>query len=231
MKKHQKQILALAVILVFTATVLLLTGLSEAVKPDKPDPVMTLLEEIYDIVLDTNSKVEGFLIQKTGQTTSYATEDDGDLQKGVEWPVPRFTDNGDGTVTDNLTGLIWLKEVNCGGTKNWDNALTYCNNLASESCGLSDGSIAGDWRLPNVTELQSLIHYGFYGPSVPDTVGTGQWSEGDPFSNVETAGYWSSTTAAYNTDQALVVNLTHGALNDGLKTSTGPRVWPVRGGN
>ena len=38
-------------------------------------------------------------------------------QKGVAWPNPRFTDNGNGTVTDNLTGLIWLKNANCFGTK------------------------------------------------------------------------------------------------------------------
>ena len=38
-------------------------------------------------------------VPKTGQTISYAAGDDGALQKGVTWPVPRFTDNGDGTVT------------------------------------------------------------------------------------------------------------------------------------
>jgi hypothetical protein len=44
------------------------------------------------------------LVFKTGQTTSYRSGDDGDLEKGVTWPNPRFTDNSDGTVTDNLTG-------------------------------------------------------------------------------------------------------------------------------
>lgn len=52
-------------------------------------------------------------VSKTGQTTSYGTRDDGALQKGVAWPNPRFTDNANGTVTDNLTGLIWLKNANC----------------------------------------------------------------------------------------------------------------------
>ena len=47
-------------------------------------------------------------VAKTGQTTSFASGDDGDLQEGVASPSPRFTNNGDGTVTDNLTGLIWL---------------------------------------------------------------------------------------------------------------------------
>ena len=55
-------------------------------------------------------------VPKTGQTTFYATGDDGDLEKGVPWPSPRFTDNGNGTVTDNLTGLTWLEDANCDGT-------------------------------------------------------------------------------------------------------------------
>ena len=61
-------------------------------------------------------------VQKTGQITVYGPRDDGYWQQalGVEWPNPRFTDNGDGTVTDNLTGLIWLKDANCFGQKTWD---------------------------------------------------------------------------------------------------------------
>ena len=52
------------------------------------------------------------LVPQTGQTDYYAAGDDGALQKGVPWPTPRFTDNGNGTVTDNLTHLIWLKNAN-----------------------------------------------------------------------------------------------------------------------
>ena len=60
-------------------------------------------------------------VSKTGQTVSYATGDDGDLERGVEKPPlkDRFTDNGDGTVTDNLTGLIWLKNADCFGSRTW----------------------------------------------------------------------------------------------------------------
>ena len=54
-------------------------------------------------------------VPKTGQTTSYATGDDGDLERGAALVTPRFTDNLDGTVTDNQTGLIWLKDANCFG--------------------------------------------------------------------------------------------------------------------
>ena len=56
-------------------------------------------------------------VPKTGQTTAYAAGDDGTLQKGVASPTPRFTDHGNGTVTDNLTGLIWTKDANAFGVK------------------------------------------------------------------------------------------------------------------
>ena len=54
-------------------------------------------------------------VARTGQTESNRTHDDGDLERGVASPSPRFSDNGNGTVTDNLTGLIWLKNANCDG--------------------------------------------------------------------------------------------------------------------
>ena len=129
-------------------------------------------------------------VPKTGQRTSFGNRDDGELERGAAWPNPRFTDNGDGTVTDNLTGLIWLKNANCFETKEWDGALAAANGLAAGNCGLTDGSVAEDWRLPNVRELQSLIHYGVHSPAIPDTAGTGKWSEGDPFSGVVSSLYW-----------------------------------------
>ena len=57
-------------------------------------------------------------VPKTGQTTPYVAGDDGTLQKGVAWPAPRFTDNSNGTVTDKLTGLIWMKDAGVLGAAN-----------------------------------------------------------------------------------------------------------------
>ena len=168
-------------------------------------------------------------VEKTGQTTSYATGDDGDLEKGVAWPNPRFTDNGDGTVTDNLTGLIWLKNANCFGTRSWNNALSDSNGLSSGSCGLTDGSNSGDWRLPNKRELISITHDGYYGPSLPDTAGTGNWSQGDPFNNVQSDYYWSATTNASSTNYAWSVHMYYGYVYEAYKTNY-YYVWPVRGG-
>jgi hypothetical protein len=170
------------------------------------------------------------MVPKTGQTYSCCTGDDGALKKGVVWPNPRFTDNGDGTVTDNLTGLIWLKNADCFGTRTWLQALSDCNTLNSEECGLTDGSSAGDWRLPNRFELESLLHLGFFDPAVPNTVGTGKWTTGDPFINVQSLYYWSSTTWVGNTNNAWSVHMRDGYVNYPDKSSGSGHVWPVRGG-
>ena len=118
-------------------------------------------------------------VEKTGQTSSYNLGDDGDLEKGVAWPNPRFTDNGDGTVTDNLTGLIWLRDANCSvfnAPRSWEDALNIIvPQLEDGFCQLMDGSIPGDWRLPSVKELQSLIDFGEANPPLPS---------GHPFTNV-----------------------------------------------
>ena len=64
-------------------------------------------------------------LPRTGQTKCYdeagteipcaGTGQDGEIQAGVAWPEPRFTDNGDGTMTDNLTGLKWTKNSEPSG--------------------------------------------------------------------------------------------------------------------
>ena len=161
-----------------------------------------------------------FPVAKTGQTTAYATGDDGHLEKGVAWPNPRFTDHGNGTVTDNLTGLVWLKNANCAGTMVWTAAMTWAAALASPSCGLSDGSVAGQWRLPTVKELSSLIHRGTYNPALP---------AGHPFAGVQSLVYWSSTSNASGTDVAWLVFLAYGNVLWNYK-SYAYYVWPVRGG-
>jgi len=146
----------------------------------------------------TNSFAAQALVPQTGQTTGYSAGDDGGLRHGVAWAAAgRFTDNVNGTITDTLTGLIWLQNANCteilggvdksSGHLSWADALTWSNNLASGSCGLNDGSTAGDWRLPNIEELESLVDLQQYNPALP---------AGHPFGNVHTGGYWSSSTSA-----------------------------------
>lgn len=157
-------------------------------------------------------------LPKTGQTTSYAAGDDGALQKGVAWPNPRFTDNANGTVTDNLTGLIWLKNANCFGFKTWADALTAANVLASGACGLTDGSTTGQWRLPNRKELQSIVDRSKYNPAL---------QAGHPFTGVQSNMYWSSSSDVGSIGFAWYVYMFDGYVGSYYKTSS-YYVWPVR---
>ncbi|EDN68171.1 Protein of unknown function DUF1566 [Beggiatoa sp. PS] len=157
---------------------------------------------------------------KSGQTTSSRAGDDGTHQKGVTVSGLRFTDNGNGTVTDNLTSLIWTKDANCpSSTKIWDDAIDYSNVLASGTCGLSDGSVIGDWRLPNVRELQSLVDYSQYSPGLPS---------GHPFLNVQSDYYWSSTTFKNNTGSAWAISMNTDVVFTKNKTTNFYYVWLVR---
>lgn len=191
----------------------------------------------------TPAVINGIIqLPKTGQTTSYAAGDDGDLQLGVAWPNPRFT-NPDGTipvsastVMDHLTGLMWTKDsyapgpVSCptGTRMNWQNALDYV------AC-LNTNSYLGyaDWRLPNVLELRSLLNYGQPYPYI--------WLMSQGFVNVKTDYYWSSTTWNAFTTSAWWVNMYNGDVNtDNYYDSTSHTInnkieasrycWPVRTG-
>jgi uncharacterized protein DUF1566 len=191
--------------------------------PGPPSPTMVTLQQIYD-------KISGGLA-KTGQVTCTdtagnpincaGTGQDGALQKGVS-VSPRFTDNGDGTVKDNLTGLVWLKNANCFGQRTWSQALTDANGLASGACSLTDGSVAGAWRLPNARELQSLINLQITFPAL---------TPGHPFTGVQSIYTWTSTTYVVPGQQnyGIAVHMGNGYVQPDIKTSPW-YVWPVRGG-
>ena len=195
---------------------------------------MHTLDEIYNLAGQRAP------VPRTGQTPTVPhlalTGSDGALQKGVAWPGPRFHVNRifnffDGTVTDNLTGLTWLRNANCFGLRTWAQALSHAQSLASGSCDLLDFSKAGDWRLPNVKELQSLIDFAYHNPALSNAAGTGPGVEGDPFFNVMEHYYWSSTTDSLNSDYAWSVDLGYGLVNINLKAEADTiYMWPVRGG-
>jgi hypothetical protein len=171
-------------------------------------------------------------LARTGQSASYAVGDDGAASAGVAWPGTRFTDNGNGTVTDHLTGLVWLKNAGCFSPTTWAAALTAANQLASGSCGLSDGSSAGTWRMPNVNELESLVDVSKSSPALP---------AGHPFSNVNLGvAYWSSTTYTALLSQAMAIRLNDGRWINGIdaadasfnnaKTTSSNGLWAVKSG-
>jgi hypothetical protein len=173
------------------------------------------------------------------------TGQDGALQKGVAWPTPRFTlkvnaseDTGagggtarngvcdgtevcNGTIRDHLTGLIWLRDAGCLGQRDWAGALTAANTLQSGACGLTDGSTAGQWRLPNVRELHSLVNYGS-SPALPG---------GHPFENFQSnSSYWSSTTDVETDLGAWTVGFFYGNVGATYKAND-YYVLAVRGGS
>ncbi len=186
-------------------------------------------------------------VPETGQTTQYdanatKADDGGADPRGDSLPTPRFNnDNGDGTVTDNLTGLIWLQNAYCADTtRNWQPALDDVAQLNTDGkmngndCGDTSnaGSHQTDWRLPTLRELQSLIHYGYSSPALSNDAGTGKWTSGadSAFSDVQSSYYWTSTTSAGGTTFAWFVYLDYGYVDYGGKSFDIFHVWPVRAG-
>jgi len=148
---------------------------------------------------------------------------DAALHKGVAWPSPRFSDNGDGTVIDKLTGLVWSQNgyapgpaaCSPGAAKTWQAALGYAACLnANNYLGHSD------WRLPDINELESLIHAG--------QADNSSWLNASGFSHVQSGIYWSSTTYVTDARDACLIHMNHGDLWYDDKANL-YFVWPVRG--
>ncbi len=124
-----------------------------------------------------------FIVPDTGQTlcstsSGSLTSCAGTGQDGAySINPPSYTDNGDGTVTDNVTGLVWQKRDD-GLMRDSISANNYCSSL---NLGGQTG-----WRLPSLVELISIVNYGALSPSINPTYfpGTGIYY------------YWTSTPYA-----------------------------------
>ncbi|MDV7103389.1 DUF1566 domain-containing protein [Vibrio sp. TH_r3] len=110
------------------------------------------------------------------------------VRSNIDYGINDFIDNGDQTVSDNATGLIWQKS-DSGMAMNWPVALSYCENLTLAN--------RTDWRLPNVKELQSIVDYS----RSPDTTNSPSINSIFDSSSIlnendqlDYANYWSSTT-------------------------------------
>ena len=104
--------------------------------------------------------------------------------RGDSEPAASYTDNGNGTVTDNVTGLMWEQKTNDGGSRDkddtyiWKDALSYCENLILSSYY--------DWRIPTPKELERLIDLGSSSPAIDTTY----------FPNTNNGFYWTGTTCS-----------------------------------
>jgi len=119
------------------------------------------------------------------------------------WALPGIPN---GTVTDG--NLVWLQNANCFGDQTWNQAMLNAASLKSGSCGLTDGSKAGQWRLPTKDEL----------------VRRQQSQQG--FNNIQGNVYWSSSTYE-GTSFAYSVNMSNGKVGFDAKGHSF-YVWPVR---
>ncbi len=163
----------------------------------------------------------------------------------------RYVDCGNGTVTDTVTGLIWLKDASCAALGNhlawdlnyWATSSQAVAELATGTCGLTDGSAPGDWRLPTKAEWAATIAravalgcvVGAGGPpSLTDDWGFACLGSGSGSSFVDVVGglYWSSTA-----DETYPMNVWSPDLNVGylgtlskVDRSRGHHIWPVRVG-
>ncbi len=119
--------------------------------------------------------------------------------RGDDYGINEYTDNGDGTISDNASGLMWMQD-DSGEGLDWAAALQYAVN--SEIAGYTD------WRLPNVKELQGIVDYG-YSPSATDASKVGP-AINPMFSctpiineagNDDYPYYWTSTSANFTSGE------------------------------
>ena len=122
--------------------------------------------------------------------------------RGDTEPAARYTDNGDGTVTDNVAGLMWEQKTDDGGSRDkdnsytWNDALAYCERLL---LGNHD-----DWRLPNAKELERLVDLSTSNPAIDTTY----------FPHTENRFYWTGTSCTKcHYRKAFAVDFSDGKLD------------------
>ena len=136
----------------------------------------------------TLTQLQYCTLLKTGQTSVYFTGDAASKNKGKDFNYTNSTSSN--SVTDNVTGLMWAKDgtgAGCRGASiaDWYSAVSWAVGLTFD--GYSD------WRLPNITELQSIV---------VRAVGSSPYINKTYFINTQTT-YWSSTTLPSGTTYAM----------------------------
>jgi len=156
---------------------------------------------------------------------------DGASQRGL---ARSFVDNGDGTITDKRTGLMWEKLSDDDSIHDKDHGYSRPNALAVKIALLNQTAFAGytDWRLPNVSELQSLTSYGTFAPAVPAELNSGcvPWCTVQTCSCTRGSRHWSSSFSPANALNVLMVDFSDGRVVDGDEAPP-QQVRAVRGGS
>ena len=179
---------------------------------------------------------------KDGKDGASATRADGPCFDNTN----RYVDCGNGTVTDTVTGLIWLKQSNCLPANYWAAANQAAAGLQDGDCGLTDKSSPGDWRLPTQAEWSATIaravalgcKRGTFGspgapPSLTNDAGTACYGSGSGSSFAGVAASdrdWSSSADETYPNNAWNAFLDVGSVDLSDKGHNLRVVWPVRGG-
>lgn len=142
--------------------------------------------------------------------------------KPIIWPVKRFTDHGNGTLTDNITGLMWLNDGACFLPETWENAVKVVEVLNSQPDRLKCGSYQGryaDWQLPDMGVMRELLAGAENEPAA--------WLKSQGAVNVVTRDYWVQDNNPLNLYFAWAMNLQDGTPRNYPK-SFELHVWPFR---
>lgn len=183
----------------------------------------------------------------TGQTTAFGPGSDGDVQAGA--PLS-YVDNGDGTITDLNTGLMWEKKDDSGGIHDRNNLYVWGNDLDP---GIMDGTIvtvflatlnagggfAGytDWRIPNFKELTSIVDFETPGVTVDPVFHRTVSCVGCNDISIQSCSctfpgeYWTSTDVWFQPEEAWTLDFAPNAAFAGARDKNNNfYVRAVRGG-
>lgn len=132
-----------------------------------------------------------------------------------------------------VTGLIWLQDTDCGGLRDsWAEASRLVAALADGTCGLSDGSSAGDWRVPTRAEFEALGRADCTGFTMSDATGTTCVLDGEtPFTlPPPNQATFVTSDLASNLDNFVVANFGNFTFFEYPRATSSPvpGVWPVR---